>query len=346
MDNLLDIRGLTTQFASPEGVVTAVDGVDLSVIRGRALALVGESGSGKSVTCASIVGLPPAGAKIVAGEVRFNGVDLMKERPAALSALRGRRIGMVLQNAMTALNPVLTVGAQLAETFRRHRGVRRRAELRRLSIEALEAVGISGAAERLGSYPFQLSGGMRQRVCIAIAVACEPELLLCDEPTTALDVTVQLQILQLLRNLQRQRAMTVIFVTHDLHVASRFCDDVAVMYAGRIVERGPIGRVFAEPAHPYTEGLLRATPSLETINGRLATLPGQVPAGPATPPGCRFAERCSEAHEQCRSAYPDWFGWDDAGARSAACWNVPRRVHLHASGTGPESARASRRTPA
>ncbi|WP_224040303.1 ABC transporter ATP-binding protein [Paraburkholderia unamae] len=307
--------------------MTAVDRIDLQVARGRAFALVGESGSGKSVTCASIAGLPPPGARVTHGEVRFDGIDLVRERPAALAALRGRRIGMVLQNAMTALNPLMTVGAQLAETFRQHRGVKGRAQLRRLSIEALEAVGISGAADRLGSYPFQFSGGMRQRVCIAIAIAAEPDLLLCDEPTTALDATVQLQILRLLRDLQRQRGMTVVFVTHDLHVARQFCDDVAVMYAGRIVEQGPIADVFAHPVHPYTEGLLRATPRLGVHHTRLLTMPGHATSGHTQMPGCRFAVRCGEAHDRCRASYPDWFGWEDEGVkRAAACWNVPRRL--------------------
>ncbi|WP_144107251.1 ABC transporter ATP-binding protein [Paraburkholderia sp. BCC1886] len=328
MDIILETRNLTTRIATPAGILTAVDHVNLKLERGRALALVGESGSGKSMTCASIVGLLAGNAKVVEGEVRFNDLTLTDQTGAALRRIRGKRIGMVLQDAMTSLNPLLTIGAQLAETFRHHRGIRNRRELRRLSIEALEAVGIPAAAERLASYPFQFSGGMRQRVCIAIAIACEPELLLCDEPTTALDVTVQAQILQLLRTLQRQRGMTILFVTHDLHLARKFCDDVAVMYAGRIVERGPIEQVFATPAHPYTEGLLRSTPRLAAHTERLATLQGGAQADRADSTGCRFAARCEYAHAGCAS-YPDWFAWDD-GARAAACWEVPNRIAVPA----------------
>lgn len=231
---------------------------------------------------------------------------------------------MILQDAMTSLNPLFTIGDQIAEVFRVHEGIRNRAELRRRSIEVLEKVKIPAAAERLDSYPFQFSGGMRQRVSIAINIALSPSLLICDEPTTALDVTVQLQILKLLRELQHQHNMAIIFVTHDLHLAAQFCDDVAIMYGGRIVESGPIADVFERPAHPYTVGLLKAVPALSAYERRLAAIPGQQPALHRLPQGCRFASRCEHAVEVCRTQYPDWFEWqgDARAPRRCACWRT------------------------
>jgi oligopeptide/dipeptide ABC transporter ATP-binding protein len=325
MSIILEARELTTQLVTRSGLVTAVDHVNLRIEEGRALALVGESGSGKSMTCASLLRVLPPNGRVVGGQVLFKGEDLLAMTPRALRAVRGRRIGMVLQDAMTSLNPLMTVGDQIAEVFRYHHGIRDRAELRQRAIEALEAVQIPAAAQRLDSYPFQFSGGMRQRVSIAINIACSPELLFCDEPTTALDVTVQLQILNLLRDLQRERRMTIVFVTHDLRLASQFCDDVAIMYAGRIVERGPIGEVFHRPVHPYTEGLLRAAPSLGAPRERLSTIPGTPPSPLALPPGCRFAPRCPQASAQCTEAYPDWFSWDQ-GRRAVACWRTAERL--------------------
>ncbi len=325
MTVLLEARGLTTQLVTREGRITAVDHVNLRIEVGRTLALVGESGSGKSMTCSSLLGLLPANGRVVAGEVLFKGEDLLKKTPRALRAIRGRQIGMVLQDAMTSLNPLLTIGEQVGEVFRYHHGITDRAELRRRAVAALEAVRIPAAAERLDSYPFQFSGGMRQRVAIAINLACEPELLFCDEPTTALDATVQLQILDLLRELQRSRRTTIVFVTHDLRLAARFCDDVAVMYAGRIVERGPIAEVFDRPGHPYTEGLLRAAPSLLQRRERLTTIPGVPPAPGRWPAGCRFAPRCTQADARCEAQYPDWFSWAER-RRDVACWRTPERL--------------------
>ncbi len=318
---LLEARNLTTMLRGKHGVVTAVDNVSLRVDAGRSLALVGESGSGKSMTCNTLLGLLPSNGRVVQGEVHYKGRDLTKLSSAEMAKIRGREIGMILQDAMTSLNPLLTIGDQVAEIFRVHQGIRDKAELRRLSVDVLERVKIPAALERLDSYPFQFSGGMRQRVSIAINVALSPELLICDEPTTALDVTVQLQILRLLRELQQQRNMALIFVTHDLHLASQFCDDVAIMYGGRIVESGPIADVFARPAHPYTAGLLRAVPSLGRYEKRLEAIPGQQPGLTEWPQGCRFAPRCALATRQCRDQYPDWFEWQD-GARRSACWQT------------------------
>ncbi|REE93224.1 ABC transporter ATP-binding protein [Cupriavidus plantarum] len=330
MDILLETRNLTTQLVTQGGTVTAVDHVNLKVRRGKILALVGESGSGKSMTCASMLGLLPPNGRIVEGEVLFDGADLVRMRPRQLRALRGKRIGMVLQDAMTALNPLLTIGDQIAEVFRWHHGITDRATLQRLSIEALEAVRIPAAAERLDSYPFQFSGGMRQRVCIAINLACAPDLLICDEPTTALDVTVQMQILGLLKSLQASRQLTIVFVTHDLQLASQFCDDVAIMYAGRVVEQGPIADVFAQPVHPYTEGLLRAVPSLHDRDAALRTIPGTPPLARAWTDGCRFAARCPEADARCHARYPNWFAWQE-DQRRVACWHTVQRVQRWAS---------------
>lgn len=324
-DILLEARNLTTQLLTKGGTITAVDHVNLRVAAGRTLALVGESGSGKSMTCSSMLGLLPANGRVVAGQVLFKGEDLLQKTPRQMRLVRGRQIGMVLQDAMTSLNPLLTIGEQVGEIFRYHHGITNKAELRRLSIAALEAVRIPAAAERLDSYPFQFSGGMRQRVSIAINVAAAPELLICDEPTTALDVTVQLQILKLLRELQKSRNMTIVFITHDLKLAAQFCDDVAIMYAGRVVERGPIAEVFHRPVHPYTEGLLRAAPSLSDLQERLRTIPGTPPSPRAWPQGCRFAPRCTQTDARCHAQYPNWFGWD-ADRRAVACWRTPERL--------------------
>ena len=327
MTILLETRNLTTQLATRAGPVTAVDHVNLKVHSGRTLALVGESGSGKSMTCASMMGLLPANGRVVEGQVLFKGEDLLKKSSRDMRAIRGRQIGMVLQDAMTSLNPLLTIGEQVAEVFRYHYGITDKSELRRRSIAALEAVKIPAAADRLDSYPFQFSGGMRQRVSIAINIACAPELLICDEPTTALDVTVQLQILSLLRNLQASRQMTIVFITHDLKLAAQFCDDVAIMYAGRVVERGPIAEVFRRPVHPYTEGLLRAAPSLAARHERLLTIPGSPPSPRAWPEGCRFAPRCPEAMERCQTRYPNWFSWEQ-DQHAVACWQTAARLGL------------------
>jgi peptide/nickel transport system ATP-binding protein/oligopeptide transport system ATP-binding protein len=335
MSALLEIRQLTTQLLTRQGVVTAVDRVSLAVARGKTLALVGESGSGKSMTCASLMRLLPGNGKVVHGEVLFKGEDLLRYSPRQMRAVRAGQIGMVLQDAMTSLNPLLTIGQQLGEVFRYQQGIRDRAQLRRLSIAALDAVHIPAAEARLSSYPFEFSGGMRQRVCIAISIASSPDLLICDEPTTALDVTVQLQILRLLRDLQRERGMAMVFVTHDIELARQFADDVSVMYAGRVVEEGPIDQVFDDPLHPYTRALLQASPRLTEDRQRLMSIPGAPTPLHELGVGCRFAPRCAAASTQCTTSYPDWFRWDTTSrARAAACWQVPLHLSERSRGTG------------
>ncbi len=327
MTPILQATGLTTMLRARSGTVTAVDNVSLSVAPGRALALVGESGSGKSMTCLSMLGLLPPSGRLVAGEVLFKGKNLLQLKAAELTRIRGKEIGMILQDAMTSLNPLMTIGDQVAEVFRYQQGIRQKSELRRKTIEVLERARIPAAADRLDSYPFQFSGGMRQRVSIAMNIACGPDLLICEEPTTALDVTVQSEIIALLDELRRERNMAIVFITHDLHLASQFCDDVAIMYAGRIVESGPIRQVFEQPVHPYTEGLLRAVPSLAQPGERLVTINGQPPVLADLPVVCRFAPRCAFATEACRKHYPDWFEWN-GGERRVACWETAQRLRL------------------
>ncbi len=292
---LLEVRDLQTHFFTREGVVRAVDGVSFSVDRGRTLGIVGESGCGKSVTALSIMGLiPKPPARIVGGAVLFEGRDLTTLAERQLSDIRGAEIAMVFQDPMTSLNPTLTIGTQLIETIRRHTDASRQ-EARRIAVELLEEVQLPKAEQRLKDYPHRLSGGMRQRVMIALAVSCNPQLLIADEPTTALDVTVQAQVLDLLDELRRTHDMAMIFITHDMGVIAEVADDVAVMYAGQIVEQAPVGALFERPEHPYTEALLGALPQLEDAasrHGRLTAIPGRPPALVDPPVGCRFAARC------------------------------------------------------
>ncbi|BBU32129.1 ABC transporter ATP-binding protein (plasmid) [Burkholderia sp. THE68] len=296
-----------------------VDGVSFAVRAGRTLGLVGESGSGKSVTCLSVLGLPPRGVQVSGGRILLDGDDLRAKTPAELNALRGREIGMILQDPMTSLNPLLTIGRQITEMFRYRDGVTSRKEREARAIELLRRVRIPAPESRLNSYPHQLSGGMRQRVAIAMNLACNPRLLIADEPTTALDVTVRLQILDLLREVQAERGTAIVLVTHDLHLVRRYCDDVAVMYAGRIIEQGPVGDVFARPRHPYTKGLLGAVPRLRERQHRLTVIPGQPPLAGSIAQGCRFAPRCPRAQADCLSAYPATRAIDTH--RGVACWH-------------------------
>ena len=297
---LLEVRDLATHFFTREGVVRAVDGVSFSVDRGRTLGLVGESGSGKSVTALSIIGLiPQPPARIVGGEVVFDGRDLTTLSERELEDVRGKRIAMIFQDPMTSLNPTLTIGTQLLETIRRHLHLPKR-EARRRAIELLDEVGLPNPETRLDDYPHRLSGGMRQRVMIAMAVSCEPDLLIADEPTTALDVTVQAQVLDLLDELRTQHDMAMIVITHDMGVIAEVADEVVVMYAGQIVEQAPVTELFARPEHPYTEALLGALPQLEddtARTGRLTAIPGRPPDLVDPPEGCRFAARCPYANE-------------------------------------------------
>ena len=296
---LLEVDDLRTHFFTREGVVHAVDGVSFTVEAGQTLGIVGESGCGKSVTALSIMRLlPTPPARIVSGSIRFDGRELTTLRERELEDVRGRQIGMVFQDPMTALNPTLTIGTQIVEVLRRHLGLDH-AVARRRAAELLDEVGIPRANERLDDYPHHFSGGMRQRVVIAIAIACEPRLLIADEPTTALDVTVQAQVLDLLDDLRREREMAMILITHNMGVVAESADEVAVMYAGQIVEQTNAEELFDHPEHPYTEALLGALPQLEDEGGRqgrLTSIPGRPPDLVGLPDGCRFAPRCPYAN--------------------------------------------------
>jgi peptide/nickel transport system ATP-binding protein len=319
---LLEIRDLAVSFRTESGAVRALDGVSIDVPRGRTVGLVGESGSGKSVTSLAIMGLlPKPAARIDAGSIKFQGRELSTLGERALREIRGRHIGMIFQEPMTSLNPVFSIGFQIIEALRAHRPLSR-AEARTRALGLLDRVGIPAAKERIDAYPHQLSGGMRQRVMIAIALAGEPELLIADEPTTALDVTIQAQILDLLASLQRDLGMSVLLITHDLGVVAEHAHDVVVMYAGKIVERASTRQLIEQPLHPYTRGLLESVPSYAANRGktRLATIPGSVPELSKLPPGCRFVDRCARAQADCSLADPPLFAF--AGARSAACIHV------------------------
>ena len=312
---LLEVRGLVTEFRSERGTVRAVDGVSFELPARTTVGLVGESGCGKSAIALSIMRLitAPAG-RIVAGEVRYGGTDLLQLAPDKMRAIRGNRIAMIFQDPMTSLNPVLTVGDQVGEAVRAHQRVSR-AEARALTVAMFERVGIASPADRVDAYPHQLSGGMRQRVMIAMALACRPELLIADEPTTALDVTIQAQILELLEALQQGLGMTILLITHDLGVVAETCAEVIVMYAGRIVERAPTAELFATPRHPYTIGLLRSRPAAG--ERRLREIPGMVPALHALPVGCTFQDRCEAVRPKCREREPALV---TLGAASVRCF--------------------------
>jgi peptide/nickel transport system ATP-binding protein len=306
---LLEIRDLVTEFRTEHGTVRAVDGVSFEIAPRATLGVVGESGCGKSVTALSIMRLvasPPG--RIAGGTVKYAGVDLLALRPAEMRAIRGNRIAMIFQEPMTSLNPVFTVGDQVGEAVRQHQRKSRR-EARAIAIEMFRLVGIPSPEQRIDAYPHQLSGGMRQRVMIAMALACKPDLLIADEPTTALDVTIQAQILDLLRSLQRSLGMSILLITHDLGVVAETCDEVVVMYAGRIVERAGTAQLFAAPRHHYTAGLLRSLPSYGDgtavgEHARLQEIAGMVPALTALPAGCKFVDRCPAAAARCRAEEP------------------------------------------
>jgi peptide/nickel transport system ATP-binding protein len=301
---LVEIENLRVVFYGDAGRVThAVDRVDLAVARGATLGVVGESGCGKSVTVLAVMGLLPKGDCDVSGAIRFDGIDLMRLPDRTLRDLRGDRLAMIFQEPMTSLNPSYTIGEQIIEAIVRHRGVSR-GEARRRAIEMLRRVRIPSPEERIDEYPHKLSGGMRQRAMIAIALACDPELLIADEPTTALDVTIQAQILDLMRDLKAESGAAIILITHDLGVVAEVCDEVAVMYAGQIVERAPVDVLFEEPQHPYTLGLMGSIPRLDHRAERLATIEGALPDMTAPPTACRFAPRCPFVEERCTAAPP------------------------------------------
>ncbi len=320
-DSVLAVEDLVVAFDTDEGELRAVDGVSFSVGKGRTLGIVGESGSGKSVTALAVLGLlPEPVGRIVRGAIRFGGRDLAKESEAGLQKVRGRHVAMIFQEPMTALDPVQRVGDQIAEGLRHHFGLGRGAA-REKAIALLGKVGIPSPAERLDAYPHELSGGMRQRVMIASAIACEPSVILADEPTTALDVTIQAQILALLDDLRRELGTSVVLITHDLGVVADVADDVVVMYAGRVVERAPKDALFAAPLHPYTRGLLESAPghAANARKARLPTIGGVVPDLRRLPAGCRFRDRCALAVERCAETDPPL---QVRGDRAVACIRV------------------------
>ena len=324
---LLEVRKLHTSFFTQDGVVHAVDNVSFNVAKGEAVALVGESGCGKSVTAMSIMRLVAPPGRITGGEVRFKGRDLVTLSEREMRDVRGDDVAMVFQEPMTSLNPVFKIGDQVAEAIRIHKKVSKR-EAWRMAGDMLELVSISDPIRRLDDYPHQLSGGMRQRVMIAMALSCDPELLIADEPTTALDVTIQAQIMELLASLQQRLGLAILLITHDLGVVAEFCERVIVMYTGRIVEESPVRDLFANPAHPYTRGLMKSLPSVSTgEQTRLPTIKGMVPPITNLPPGCKFNPRCPDVMPICLGNEP---------ARMIVGPGHDARCYLHGDQADPE----------
>jgi peptide/nickel transport system ATP-binding protein len=334
---LLEVRDLRTRFTTDDGEFAAVDGVSFAVEAGRTLAIVGESGCGKSVTALSVMGLVPSPpGRIDGGSIRFEGRELVGAPARAMQDLRGNGIAMIFQEPMSSLNPVFTIGEQIVEGLRRHRRLTR-AEATGRAIAMLQKVRIPAPEQRFHEHPHRLSGGMRQRAMIAMALACEPRLLIADEPTTALDVTIQAQILALMRTLQRETGTAVVLITHDLGVVAEVADEVLVMYAGRIVERAPVAALFDSPQHPYTVGLLGSVPRLDVQRTRLAAIDGQVPSPLRRTAGCSFAARCPFADARCRAEAP---ALREVGAQHAsACWKAPLDPNVLMAGW-PEAAAA------
>jgi peptide/nickel transport system ATP-binding protein/oligopeptide transport system ATP-binding protein len=301
---LLDVQGLTTAFMTGRGEITAIEEVSFSLKEGEILGIVGESGSGKSVTALTIMGLlPTPPARIAAGKVLFQGQELTQLSSREMQRIRGPGIAMIFQEPMTSLNPVFSIGDQIMETIKAHENLPA-AALRKRAIDMLDKVGIPSAARRLDDYPHQMSGGQRQRVMIAIALACNPKLLIADEPTTALDVTIQAQILDLLMDLRDEFRMAIMIITHNMGVIAETADRVLVMYAGRVIEEAPVARVFDHPIHPYTRGLLECVPSITEDRARLIAIPGTLPDPARRPPGCRYSVRCRYAQPSCSDALP------------------------------------------
>jgi oligopeptide/dipeptide ABC transporter ATP-binding protein len=318
---VLDVRDLHVEITTRRGVVKAVDGVSIDVPRGEAVGLVGESGSGKSMTLRAILGVLPPEARVTAGQVLLDGTDMVPLPTSALNRIRGPKLAMIFQEPMSALNPVMRVGWQIAEGPRVHLGLSRSKAAER-AIELMRRVGIPDPERRFRAYPHEFSGGMRQRVMIAIALSCDPEVILCDEPTTALDVTIQDQILRLLAGLCRESGVSLLFVTHDLPVVAELCQYLAVMYGGQIVEQGPVAEVFAQPMHPYTLGLLRSAPDVEEVRSSLVPIPGSPPSLITPPPGCRFHPRCGFAQADCQVEPPPLRLLP--GGRATACLHYER----------------------
>ncbi len=320
MDPLLQVEGLRVAFDTPRGRALAVDGVDFALAPGETLCIVGESGCGKSVTALSVMGLVPSPPATVTGRIRFEGRDLLGLSRRALADLRGDRLAMIFQEPMTSLNPAFTVGTQLAEVLVRHRGASP-AAAREAAIEMLRRVRIPAPEKRVDEHPHRMSGGMRQRVMIAMALLCEPALLIADEPTTALDVTIQAQVLQLMRGLRDETGTSIVLITHDLGVVAEMADRVVVMYAGQVVEQAPVAALFAMPQHPYTVGLMGAIPSIDAPRARLAAIDGMVPAATAMPAGCRFAARCPFADARCAAEAPPLV--EVKPGHASRCWKAP-----------------------
>lgn len=318
MSELLTVTNLKTYFRLPDGVVRAVDGVDFSLDQGRTLGVVGESGCGKSVTALSIMRLLGSRGQIQPGSViKFLNQDLVSMTNDDLRQIRGNEIAMIFQEPMTSLNPVFTIGDQIAEAVRLHKGLSRSAATEH-AVKMLELVQIPAARQRVREYPHQMSGGMRQRAMIAMALSCDPRLLIADEPTTALDVTIQAQILELMRELRERLGMSILLITHDLGVIAEMADDVVVMYGGQVVETGPVQAIFERPQHPYTEALLHSIPVLGMAQeNRLRVIKGVVPSATRWPKGCRFAARCDYAFQKCRAASPSLF---DVDSQKSRCW--------------------------
>lgn len=304
-EQLLEVSGLSTEFVTGAGVIRAVDGIHLSVRKGETLGIVGESGCGKSITSLSIMQLlPPKTAKVTADQITFDGQNMLKLSGREIRRIRGNRMAMIFQEPMTSLNPVFKIGRQIVEAARAHMNIGKR-EAHALAVEMLEKVGISRPDKIANQYPHQLSGGMRQRVMIAMAMVCKPQLLIADEPTTALDVTIQAQILELMKDLQQKEGMSIMMITHDLGVVAEMCDRVIIMYAGQVVEEAEVRTLFKRPLHPYTRGLLASLPQLAEGDTRLRSIPGQVPNPLHMPQGCRFAPRCTYRQEQCETQVPE-----------------------------------------
>jgi len=316
---LLEVRNLSTHYVSARGtrVTRAVDDVTLTLEAGATLGIVGESGSGKTTLALSLLRLLPPAGRIVSGEISFEGEDLLRKSNAEMRRIRGKRIAMILQDPMASLNPLFTVGDQVAEPIRVHDGASRRSAWSRAQ-ELLKAVRIAAPETRVREYPHQLSGGMRQRIVGAIAISCGPRLLIADEPTTSLDLTIQAQYLNLLRDLQRAHHLALIFITHNLGIVAKMCDQVAVMYGGRLVESGPVARIYNAPAHPYTRALLESIPRLGDSRTRLTAIDGQPPDPTALPGGCAFHPRCPKVMDRCRAEAPPEFSV--ANAHTSRCW--------------------------
>jgi oligopeptide/dipeptide ABC transporter ATP-binding protein len=316
---LLELENLSTHYVSAGGtrVVRAVDEVSLSIHAGETLGIVGESGSGKSTLALTILRLLPPAARIASGRMLFEGEDLLQKSDAEMRHVRGRRIAMILQDPMASLNPLFTIGDQVAEPIRVHEGAGRATAWRR-AFDLLKAVRIPSPQTRLSQHPHEMSGGMRQRIVGAIGISCGPRLLIADEPTTSLDLTIQAQYLNLLRELQRAHGLALIFITHNLGIVAKMCDQLAVMYAGRVVESGPVRQIFSTPAHPYTQALLNSIPRMRDNRQRLTAIDGQPPDLAALPPGCAFAPRCTTALDRCREAPPSQLTFGDQ--RTVRCW--------------------------